>query len=205
MFRRLFATLLTAAALLCASGAWLGWLFQHTAGDPGRSQQLAAAVLADPTARHELAGDLAVAVAGAANDALVKTFGPQVPVRLDGHDPQVRTVADSVLADPQFAAMITGAVAAAHANALGVTPQQPVVLDTAIVTTAARQYLATVDPALAAQVPTIPSSPMSLPAAEIPVASQVRVATDHWVPRLELIAITCVIGALVFGERAKVL
>jgi hypothetical protein len=205
MMRRFFATVLAIVALICASLAWLGWLFQHTAGDPGRSQQLAAAVLADPTARHELAGDLAVSVAGAANTALVDTFGPQVPVKIDGHDPKVRQVAESVLADPQFTASITKVVAAAHTNALGIGPEQPVVLDTAMVTSVARQYLTTIDPTLAAEIPTLPSIPVRLPTAEVPVASHVRATTDSWVPRLELIAVVCLLGALVFGERARVL
>ena len=204
MFRRLFATLLTATALLSASGAWAGWLFQHTAGDPARSQQLASAVISDPTARHEVAGDLTAAVAGAANNALTQTFGAQAPIKIDSHDPQVQRIVESVLADPQFSGTITSAVAAAHANALGVGTPQPVVVDSGMVTAAAKQYLSTVNPTLAAQIPTIPSIPIKLPAAEIPIASRLRATTDAWVPRLELVAVACLIGALVFGERHRV-
>jgi hypothetical protein len=33
----------------------------------------------------------------------------------------------------------------------------------------------------------------------------VRATTDQWVPRLELVAIVCLIGALVFGKRTNVM
>ena len=45
---------------------------------------------------------------------------------------------------------------------------------------------------------------MNLPAAEVPVASRLRATADNWTPRLELVAVACLIGALVFGNRPRV-
>jgi len=78
------------------------------------------------------------------------------------------------------------------------------VLDSAMVTAGARQYVATIDPTLASELPTLPSIPIRLPTAEVPIVSHVRATTDAWVPRLFAIAIVCFLGALVFGNRVRI-
>src|SRR5207237_7673171 len=72
MILRTLARLVTCLALLAASGAWAGWVFLHTAGDPSRSRQIARAVLADPSARHERAGGGDPALGGAARRPLAR-------------------------------------------------------------------------------------------------------------------------------------
>src|SRR2546430_448958 len=110
MARRLLSTVMVAAALCAASGAWTGWVFLHTIGDPARARDVAKAVLSDPSARHEIAGAVANGLAGAANTALSGVAGGGVAFHVDGNDPAVRQAAEAVLANPQFTAVLSDAV-----------------------------------------------------------------------------------------------
>ena len=170
MILRTLARLVTCLALLAASGAWAGWVFLHTAGDPSRSPQIARAVLADPSARHELAGDVASALADAANRTLASAPAGTPRARIDGHDPALVSAVDAALADPRVAATVIDALAAAQAGALGVAPAGPATIDPAVLTAAVRQHLVTADPVLAAALPALPAAAIKLPAVDIPLA-----------------------------------
>src|SRR5260370_580684 len=55
----------TTVTLRAASVSWAGWVLLHTAGDPGRSDRIAHAVLDDPRARRDVANDIAAGIAAA--------------------------------------------------------------------------------------------------------------------------------------------
>src|SRR3954469_8230882 len=99
MFRRLLTSVMVTIALIAGSGAWAGWVFLHTVGDPARGRDVAKTVLADPSARREIAGAISAGLAGAANNALSGVSGGNVPVHVDSKDPVLRQTAESVLAD----------------------------------------------------------------------------------------------------------
>ena len=202
MFGRTVARFLITLALLAASVAWLGWLFLHTAGDPTRSDRIAHAILDNPAARHEVAVDIADALAGATNKVLTAHHLPAVA---DGADPALQSAVDASLADPRIAANLVDAISAEHAEALGETPAHPPAIDTALLVTAVRAHLLPVEPALARAIPAVGPAAIKLPTAHIPFARQVRTAAKRWVGILALGAVAGLLAALLLGDRAQVL
>jgi len=202
MFGRTVARLVTTLALLAASVSWLGWVFLHTAGDPTRSDRIAHAILANPTARHEVAADIAGGLAAATNKALTAHHLPAVA---DGADPALQSAVDAALADPRIAANIVDAISAEHAEALGETPAHPAVIDTAALVTAVRVHLLPVEPAVAKAIPAVGPAAIHLPTAHIPFARQIRTQAKRWVGVLALGAAAGLLAALLLGDRARVL
>src|SRR4051812_31649240 len=164
MIRRAVARLLTVVALLAASVAWAGWVYLHTAGDPSRAPQVARAVLADPSARRELATDVTSAVADAANKALANAATPAKPApRIDGDNPTLRAAVDAALADPRVVATVVDALAAAQSAALGVAPAHPATIDSAVVGAVVREKLTAANPTLGAALPVLPVASIKVP------------------------------------------
>src|SRR4051812_15463971 len=177
MIRRTLARLVTVVALLAATAAWTGWVYLHTAGDPGRSRAVAAAVLHDPAARHDLAGDVTKGVAEAANDAIeTATAGTRAAgstPRIDPTNPALRAAVEAALADPAVLSSVVDALANAQAAALGLTPTGPATIDTGVLVSAVRAHLAVIDPAVAARLPAIPAASVKLPTVDGPLARRI--------------------------------
>ena len=204
MIRSAVARLLTALALLAASVAWAGWVYLHTAGDPSRTPQVAKAVLADPSARRELANDVASAVADAGNTALANAAVPGRTVpRIDGANPALRTAVDAALADPRVQATVVDALAAAQSASLGVAPAHPATIDSSVVAAVVREKLVTANPALAATLPVLPVASIKVPVVDIPLARRVRQLAVTWVDRLALAAIAGLLLAFLLGATRR--
>lgn len=190
---RLLSRLLLAAAILAGSVAWAAWVFTRTIGDPSRAPRIAAAVLADPTARAEVAADLA----GGYSTALAS----------QGVTTSRRTLDDAVssaLADPAVAATVQAAVAASEQAALSGTGSLTRV-DLAPLSAAVAAHLATAAPAVAAGVEAVPSSALQISVPHIPLISRLRTAANRDVSRLALLALACAAGAAALGPRPIVL
>ena len=207
MIGRGTSRLLVTVALLCASIAWTGWVLLHTVADPSRSSRIAHAVFDDPEARGQLADDLAASLARAANTAATTAAagtGVKVP-KIDGNDPTLRDAVASALADPRVTTDVVDALAAEHANLLGVEPKRPATIDTTLLIQAVNTSLAVVDPALATQLTSAAPKSVELPDVEIPYAGAAHRFATTWVPRLALIAVLLGGTALVVGDRLRVL
>jgi hypothetical protein len=202
VFGRAVAGVVTALALLAASVAWAGWVYLHTVADPTRSNRIAHAILDNPTARRELAGDIAGSIATAADKALA---AKHVPATVDGADPSLQGAVYAALSDPRIAANIVDAITAEHAEVLGATPPHPAVINTAALLAAVRAHLAPTDPQLARSLPAIAPAQVRLPAVKIPYARQARRWAQRWVHVLALGAVGGLLLALLIGDRAGVL
>ena len=207
MIGRRVARLLVTMALLCASVAWTGWVVLQTVGDPSRSSRIAHAVLDDPAARDQIAADLASGLADAANSAAAAAAaGTNVRVpKIDGDDPSLRAAVAAALADTRVTGNLTDALAAEHANLLGVEPKQPAMIDTALLVEVVSRALCAANPGLAAQLTSAAPKAVALPDVEIPFAAPTRRFATTAVPRLALVAVALVGVALLVGERPRVL
>jgi hypothetical protein len=206
MLSRTLARLLTAAALLAASGAWTGWVFLRTAADPGRGGQLAQAVLADPAARQELVKDIAGPVAGAANRAIASAFHGAVPVSVSSTDPRLVAAVETTLADPRFAAEISTALQTAQTNLLGGGPAKPVVVNGDLAELAARNYVTQViGTDAAARLPVLHLAPISVNTPRVPALAKARSLAETWDVRLWIVAAIGLAAAFALGSRPRVL
>jgi hypothetical protein len=190
---RLLSRLLVAAAVLAGSLAWAAWVFTRTVGDPSRAPRIAAAVLADPTARAEVAADLA----GGYHAALAAQGVTASRSTLDD-------AVSSALADPAVAATVQAAVAASEQAALSGTGSATRV-DLTPLSAAVAAHLATASPSLVAGVEAVPSSSLRISVPHVPLVSRLRSAADRDVTVLALLALACAAGALVVGPRPMVL
>jgi hypothetical protein len=207
MIGRGASRLLVTVALLCATVAWTGWVVLHTVADPSRSSRIAHAVFDNPEARGQLADDLASSLAGAANSAATTASagtGVKVP-KIDGADPTLRAAVASALADPRVTTDVVDALAAEHANLLGVEPKKPASINTALLVEAVNHSLGVANPALAAQLTSAAPKSVELPDVEIPFAATAHRFATTWVPRLALLAVLLAGVALVAGDRLRVL
>jgi hypothetical protein len=207
MVGRSLARVLVALGLLCASIAWTGWVVLQTLADPERSSRIAHAVLDDPEARDQLAADLARSLAGAVNTATGSagaTAGLKAP-KIDGNDPTLRAAVATALADPRLATNVIDALAAEHANLLGVEPKQPAEIDTAILVETVGRAIGAANPALAARITAAAPASIPLPDIEIPFVASIRNFAITAVPRLAVLAVLLCGAALLVGDRAVVL
>ncbi len=202
MFGRTLARFVTTVALLAASIAWMGWIFLHTAADPTRSDRIAHAILDNPRARHEVAADIANGLASATNKAL-KSHG--APAVVDGADPALQAAIEAALADPRIAANLVDAISAEHEIALGETPAHPAAINTALLVTAVRAHLLPVEPAVARAIPSVGPKEITLPAARIPFARQLRAFANRWVRIVALGAVAGLLLAFLIGDRPGVI
>ena len=164
-------------------------------------------MLDDPKAREQIAGDLASSLAAAANKAATAAAvgtGINVP-KIDGNDPALRSAVASALADTRVTRNVTDALAAEHANLLGVEPKQPATIDTALLIDVVTRGLGAANPALARQLTAAAPKSIALPDIEIPLARQVRGFASTAVPRLALLALVLVGAAFLLGDRGRVL
>ena len=207
MIGRGVSRLLVTVALICASIAWTGWVILHTVADPSRSSRIAHAVFDDPEARGQLADDLASSLARAANTgAASATAGTGVKVpNIDGDDPVLRDAVAAALADPRVTTDVIDALAAEHANLLGVEPKKPATINTTLLVEAVNRSLGVADPTLAAQLTKAAPKSVALPDVEIPFVGAAHRFATAWVPRLALIAVLLGGVALVAGDRLRVL
>lgn len=207
MIGRGMSRLLVTIALICASIAWTGWVILHTVADPSRSSRIAHAVFDDPEARGQLADDLASSLARAANTgAATATAGTGVKVpRIDGDDPALRDAVAAALADPRVTTDVIDALAAEHANLLGVEPKRPATIDTALLVETVNRTLGAANPALATQLASAAPKSIELPDIEIPFAGAAHRFATTWVPRLALIAALLGGTALAVGDRMRAL
>ena len=183
---RMASRVLTSLALLCATLAWVGWVYLHTIGDPARSENIATAMLADP----------------AANDQIASNFALQI-VRASGIDRSnidlVESAVSAALEDPRVTTDVISAFGAAHANALGVEDERSTTIDTNAMVTAVRERLAAVSPEIAAQLPDGVLPEITLPTYHPPGVGTVRTAAES---ATSLLAIVASLKAAPAADRA---
>lgn len=189
---RMASRVLTSLALLCATLAWVGWVYLHTIGDPARSENIATAMLADP----------------AANDQIASNFALQI-VRASGIDRSnidlVESAVSAALEDPRVTTDVISAFGAAHANALGVDDQRSTTIDTDAMVTAVRERLAVVSPEIATQLPDGVLPEITLPTYHPPGVGTVRTAAESATSLLAIVAALLLVVAFAFGDRRGVL
>ena len=207
MIGRSLARFLMTIALLCASLAWTGWVVLHTVADPTRSHRIAHAVLDDPTARGQIADDLASSLADAVNTAAAAAAkGTPVKVpKIDGNDPTLRSAVASALADTRVTNNLVDALANEHANLLGVEPKKPAAIDTTLLIDTVSRGVSVANPGLAAQLTSATPKSIALPDVEIPLAARIRRFVTTAVPRLAIVAILLAAVAFMTGDRARML
>lgn len=186
------ARIITGIALFCATLAWGGWVYLNTVADPHRVERVALAVLADSDARAEIADPLA--------DQVVEVSGLDPSLQ-----PGVRDAVADVLADPRFAANVTGAVGAAHARTFGVPDPRPATIDGAVFVAAVRDHLSVASPELAARIPTDIVGDLQVPEHEIPFAAGIRSFAETATNWLAAAAIGLLAFAFLTGDRARTL
>lgn len=192
MLGRMASRVLTSLALLCATLAWVGWVYLHTIGDPARSENIATAVLADP----------------ASNDQIASNFALQI-VRASGIDRSnidlVESAVSAALEDPRVTTDVISAFGAAHANALGVEDERSTTIDTNAMVTAVRERLAVVSPEIAAQLPDGVLPEITLPTYHPPGVGTARTAAESATSLLAIVAGVLLVIAFAFGDRRGVL
>jgi hypothetical protein len=192
MLKRTFIRILLSVALFCASFAWSGWAYLHTAADPHRVEVISTAVLANPQARQEIAAPLADQIVRQANIA-----GVDAPAI---HDAVVAT-----MADPQITANIIAAFGSAQSKAFGVPDPRPTTIDGTALVTAVRDKIATANPELAARIPIDSIGSIHLPEVQIPYTTALRHLAENCTSWLATIAIGLIALCLVLGDRKHVL
>ena len=192
MLGRMASRVLTSLALLCATLAWVGWVYLHTIGDPARSENIATAMLADP----------------ASNDQIASNFALQI-VRASGIDRSnidlVESAVSAALEDPRVTTDVISAFGAAHANALGVEDERSTTIGTNAMVTAVRERLAVVSPEIAAQLPDGVLPEITLPTYHPPGVGTVRTAAESATSLLAIVAGVLLVIAFAFGDRRGVL
>lgn len=192
MLGRMASRMLTSLAVLCATLAWMGWVYLRTIGDPARAEDIATAVLEDDASREQISSSFALQI-----------------VRATGVDRSnidlVERAVDTALDDPRISGDVIGAFGSAHANALGVPDARPTTIDTNTMIVAVREQVAAVDPELAAQIPDGSLPVVTLPKFHPPGVAGLRNAAESATTALALAALLLAAIALGFGERRRVL
>jgi hypothetical protein len=179
-------------ALLLGTLAWTGWAYLNTAAAPHRFEDVATAVLNDPEARAEIAAPLA--------DQIVEQTGVDRSFL-----PQIRDAVTGAMADPAVSANVTAAFGSVHARAVGVDDPRPATIDGAALIAAVRAQLATVDPALAAQLPELTIGDLHLPEYHPPFVESLRRVAVTCTAWLAFVAIALLALALIVGDRKYVM
>lgn len=193
MLGRVLGRTLTTLGLLCATLAWTCWVYLHTVGDPGRIERIADAVLADAEARLEISAFL--------SDQLMDSVGVDPTYR-----PMVETAVETALSDPRITTDIIDALAAQHANALGVDDPRDTTIDTGALVEATRQHLAEIDPTLVDLIPADAAAQIgevTLPKYRPPGAGTVRDLAGPAAGTLAAIAAVLLGISFVAGERRR--
>lgn len=192
MLGRMASRVLTSLALLCATLAWVGWVYLQTIGDPARSENIATAVLEDPASSEQIASNFALQI-----------------VRAAGIDRSnidlVESAVSAALDDPRVTTDVISAFGAAHANALGVEDTRSTTIDTNAMVTAVRERLAVVSPEIAAQLPDGVLPEITLPTYHPPGVGALRKAADSATSLLAIVAAILLVVAFAFGDRRGVL
>ncbi len=188
MLSRTITRIVLGAALLCATFAWAGWAYLHTVADPDRVEGVAAAVLADPAARLELAAPLA--------DRIVTQTGID-----PAYAPLIRDAAAGSMADPRVAANMTDALGSSHSQALGVPDDRPTTIDGTILVEGVRAQLAITHPDLAPLLPADAVGDIALPAVQPPFVAGLRTLAETITTWLALTAATLLLVCVATGDR----
>ena len=192
MLGRMASRMLTSLAVLCATLAWVGWVYLRTIGDPARSEEIAAAILEDDASREQIASSFALQI-----------------VRATGVDRSnidlVEAAVDTALDDPRISTDVIAAFGSAHSNALGVEDLRPTTVDTNAMLVAVREQVATVNPELAGQIPDGVLPTVTLPKFHPPGVAGFRTAAESATTALALAAALMAAVALGFGDRRAVL
>lgn len=192
MLKRTFIRILLSVALFCASFAWSGWAYLHTAADPHRVEVISTAVLASPQARQEIAAPLADQIMRQAHIA-----GVDAPAI---HDAVVAT-----MADPNITANIIAALGSAQSKAFGVPDPRPTTIDGTALVTAVRDKIAIANPELAARIPIDSIGSIHLPEVQVPYTTTLRHLAENCTTWLATVAIGFIGLCLSLGDRKHVL
>ncbi len=192
MLGRMASRVLASLALLCATIAWVGWVYLRTIGDPARSEDIATAVLTDEASSEQIASSFALQV-----------------VRASGIDRSnidlVEGAVAEALADPRVTTNVISALGAAHANALGAEDDRPTTIDTNAMVAAVRERLAVASPEIAAQLPDGVIPEITLPKFHPPGVSSLRKVAEAVTTLLAVVAALLLVVAFAFGDRRGVL
>lgn len=184
---RILSRLLVRVAIVVASLAWAGFVFTQTVGDPGRGEQIAAAVLDDDQARAEIVAPISASV-----------------MRTAGLPPELRPVVDAEvdrgLRDPRGAQAFIDPFAGSWARLLGEDDPRPPEFDIAPLLA---QLTVIAPPDTDAGRIAVPGVP--LPRARLGWMDGVRSTISVSVLPLALVAAGLFAAAFAIGDRRRVL
>jgi hypothetical protein len=189
---RFASKLVTSIALMCATLAWICFVYLNTVADVHRVESIATAVLDDDEARGEIAASISGQIVRAAG------IGPSQAPLVEG------AVADAI-EDPRISDNLITAFGASHANALGVDDSRSTTIDTASLVSAVRERLFVIEPGLAELLPDSVIEQVTLPSYQPPGVGAARRAAQAASAMLALVALLLLVTAFVLGDRRSVL
>ncbi|MGY6501549.1 MAG: hypothetical protein ACXIVQ_11770 [Acidimicrobiales bacterium] len=196
MGRRLVGGVLVGIGLIAASFAWTGFSLTRTIFDPNRSVAVADALLDDREVRDQLRSSLATSLSAA------------IPAELEVNRADLIAAAERALDDPRVEDAIANGLVRAHQRFLGLDPRpdEPIVIDAAVLGDAARSGLIATRPELLTVLPEISSAPVALPVDRLPDGGGARVWLDRSVVLLAALAVGLIAAAFVLtNDRARIL
>lgn len=185
---RILSRLLVRVAIALASLAWAGFVFNHTVGDPGRGERIAAAVLDDDAARAEITAPI--------TDSVMSTTGLPEDQRAF-----VAGQVDVLLQDPQGAQAFIDPFAGSWARMLGEDDPRPPQFDVAPLLDDIAAIYGQAPPV----VESFPVGQVPLPRVELGWMGGVRRTVDAAVAPLAVLAAGLFAIAFIIGDRARVL
>ena len=169
MLRRAAAGLILGVSLFIASLAWSSFIALQTVFDPGRSQQIADDLWAEPAVRDQLAANIADAMVGL------------IPDDVEVSEQAIDAAAANVLNSPALQNVVDVAFVQTHAAFLG-EADLPRAIEVGAVSQTVRVALVDADRRLDAVLPAAPDVTIELPTDRIPDAGPIRRALQFVVP-----------------------
>jgi len=185
---KIIARVMLSLGFLAASVGYSSWIAQQTILDPSATHAAARALLATPTVKSMLAKEIR------------KGLGPALGN--EANTPQLTTALDAAVADPKFAAAYEDAIVSIQ-KAVFSDGNSRVTLDSAAVTKAISEAVASVDPKAAARMKKVRAVNVPVGSSSLPHVSDAR-ARVAFVERIALsIALLLIGGALLLAHDRK--
>lgn len=192
--RRSLAAALLGISLWIGALAWSGFVMTRTVLDPGRSEDVAEALLEDDAVRAQLVDNIASGIQSGLPD------GARV------EEGTLEAGAERALESPEVEALVLAALVRSHRAFLGEDDAAPDAIDGGEFGSAARRSVVEARPELDGLLPPSPSLEVELPTERIPDAGPVRRGLLTAVPVLALVAaVGTLLALLVTTNRPGVI
>ncbi|MGK2929728.1 MAG: hypothetical protein ACSLFO_09150, partial [Acidimicrobiales bacterium] len=192
--RRSLAAALLGISLWIGALAWSGFVMTRTVLDPGRSEDVAEALLEDDAVRAQLVDNIAAGIqAGLPDGARVE-------------EGTLEAGAERALESPEVEVLVLAAMVRSHRAFLGEDDAAPDAIDGGEFGSAARRSVVDARPELDGLLPPSPSLEVELPTERIPDVGPVRRGLLTAVPVLALVAaVGALLALLVTTDRPGVI